>query len=507
MRNVFSPQMSIGQTAIADIQIDVSSRDDIPGILLGLQHIYTTKPLRDAVFKILEEVAATQIDNDAEKIVSITKGRPGMNQWSILVLGVLRLGLNADYDRILELANQHGTLRKMLGHSGFDADQRYCLQTLKDNIKLFTPKIMARINVEVIQAGCLLLDLDIHAMIRGRCGDSFVLKTDVHFPTDINLLYDAIRTVIHRCVQWDKQHTTSTGSGQALPGWRQHAHNLRQFKSKYRKLQKLKHSTSNNEAKKAAKELEIKRAYQDYIDLAGIYLERTKASVLILKNDHKIPEIQLAELNLFTLHAERQIDQIKRRGIQGEKIPHAEKVFSLFQSHTEWISKGKAGVPVELGLRVCIMEDCHGFILHSFVMQKTTDDKVAVSMVEATKAQFPRFNACSFDKGFHSPENQQELTALIDQVVLPKKGKLSKADQEREYAPEFKQAKKQHSAVESAINALEVHGLDKCLDYGIDGFERYVALAVLSRNIQKLGVIKRDRERQRLLDDKQKMAA
>ena len=69
------------------------------------------------------------------------------------------------------------------------------------------------------------------------------------------------------------------------------------------------------------------------------------------------------------------------------------------------------------------------------------------------------------------------------------------------------QAKRQHSAVESAINALEVHGLDKCPDYGIEAFERYVALAVLSRNIQKLGTIKRDKERLRRLIEKQKLAA
>ena len=174
MRNVFSPQMSIGQTDIADIQLDVSSRDDIPSILLGLQHIYTTQPLRDAVFKILEEVAPTQLDNNEAKVVSINKGRPGMDQWSILVLGTLRLGLNADYDRILELANQHRTLREMLGLGCFDADKRYYLQTLKDNLKLFTPKVMARINAEVIRAGYQLLDLDVHAMIRGRC-DSFVV--------------------------------------------------------------------------------------------------------------------------------------------------------------------------------------------------------------------------------------------------------------------------------------------------------------------------------------------
>jgi hypothetical protein len=121
MRNVFSPQMCIGQRDIADIQIDVSSRDDIPVILLGLQHIFTTKPLRDAVFKILEEVAPTKMDNDVAKIISINKGRPGMDQWSILVLGSLRVGLNADYDRILELANQHNTLREMLGLSGLNS--------------------------------------------------------------------------------------------------------------------------------------------------------------------------------------------------------------------------------------------------------------------------------------------------------------------------------------------------------------------------------------------------
>ena len=76
MRNVFPPQMSIGQRDIADIQIDASSRDDIPSILLGLQHIYTTLPLRNAVFKILEEVAPTKLDNDEEKVVSINKGLP-----------------------------------------------------------------------------------------------------------------------------------------------------------------------------------------------------------------------------------------------------------------------------------------------------------------------------------------------------------------------------------------------------------------------------------------------
>ena len=490
MRNVKSLQMQIGQVDIADIKIDITSRDDIPLILLGLQYIYTTESLRKAVFKILEDVIPTQkTENIGESIaVDANKGRPGMDQWCILVLGTLRLGLNADYDRIQELANQHRSLRAMLGHGLFSTDKDYRLQTLKDNLQLFTPEIMKRINVEVVRAGYLLLDVDIHSLIRGRC-DSFVLKTDVHFPTDINLLYDAIRVLIRESVKWNKDY--------ALPEWRQHRYNLRQFKALYRKIQKLRHSTSKDEDKKQAKAEQIREAHQQYIDLAQTYLNRVARSTELLKQTYKVPEILLSDLSVFTQHADRQIDQIKRRVIEGEKIPHAEKVFSLFQPHTEWISKGKAGVPVELGMRMCIMEDTHGFILHHKVMQKETDDKIAVEMVKVTKNNFPSFNGCSFDKGFHSMANQLDLKKELKHVVLPKKGKLSAADKEREYDEAFMQAKKKHSAVESAINALQVHGLNKCPDHGLEGFERYAALAVLSRNIQKIGCIVRDKERQK----------
>ena len=204
--------------------------------------------------------------------------------------------------------------------------------------------------------------------------------------------------------------------------------------------------------------------------------------------------------------AERQIDQIWHRVIEDEKIPHSEKVFSLFERHTEWISKGKAGVPVELGVRVCILEDAIGFILHHKVMEKQTDDKVAIEMVTETQQGFPNLKGCSFDKGFHSPQNQEALKETLDCVVLPKKGRLSKADKEREYSEEFMNMRHQHSAVESAINALEVHGLDKCPDHGIKGFKRYVALAVLARNIQKLGAIKQNLERERKRAAEQKAA-
>jgi IS5 family transposase len=140
-------------------------------------------------------------------------------------------------------------------------------------------------------------------------------------------------------------------------------------------------------------------------------------------------------------------------------------------------------------VKVCILEDQHQFILHHQVMQNQTDDSVTLDMVAQSKKRFPQLNACSFDKGFHSPANQAALKEQLEQVVLPRKGKLSRQAQEQEQAPEFVKARRAHSAVESAIHALEVHGLDACPDHGIDGFKRYVALAVLARNIHRIGTI------------------
>ena len=80
---------------------------------------------------------------------------------------------------------------------------------------------------------------------------------------------------------------------------------------------------------------------------------------------------------------------------------------------------------------------------------------------------------------------------------MPKKGKLSQVRQAQEADPEFVYLRRQHSAVESATNALEVHGLDRCLDHGIDGFKRYAAFAVVARNLQRLGAILRQQEAER----------
>jgi hypothetical protein len=482
MRNVINPQLLLDGVDIGAIQLDPRSRDDIPQLLRGLQHIYTVPALRERVFALLREVVPSRADGSGK--ADTNQGRPGMEQWRILVLGVLRLGLNADYDRIQELANQHSTLRQMLGHGDWSDTTQYKVQTLKDNLTLFTPELLDRINQEVVLAGHSLLKKSPQEGLSVRA-DSFVVETQVHFPTDINLLWDAIRKTIEIAADLCRTH--------GLTDWRQSAYNLRQFKKLYRQVQKLKHSTSMDEAKRQIKEAATRDAHRVYLEAAQGYLDRARDTRRELK-PLVLAEAFLRELDTFMQHAERQIDQIRRRVLDGQSIPHHEKVFSLFQPHTEWISKGKAGVAVELGLRVCVVEDQHRFIVHHQVMEKLTDDAMAVPIVKQTQQRFGALHSVSMDKGFHSPGNQSQLQALADVVVVPRKGKLSAVNRARASDPEFIRLRQQHSAVESAINALEVHGLDVCPDHGIVGFKRYVALAVVARNIQRLGAVLRQQD-------------
>ncbi len=481
MRKIIDMQMKIGETAIANIKFDLRSRDEIPKLLIGLQAIHGNPEVRNQVFEVLTELIPSHIDPK--------NGRKGMDLWIIFVLGALRLNCNWDYDKLQEIANNHNKLRQMLGHGIMDADYQYGLQTLKDNISLFTPEILDKINQIVVKFGHQIAGKKKDEKLTGSC-DSFVVETDVEFPTDINLLFTAIRKMISLVM--------SVCGFINLSEWRQGSHHIRKIKRLLRSAQLLRKAALKDPDKKAERERLIISAHQELIDQAHYYVDRVKETLIGIQPINIIVDYRIMEIQEYIHHAERQIDQIRRRVIHGESIPHAEKVFSLFEPHTEWISKGKAGVPVELGLKVCIVKDQFQFILHHRVMQNETDDQIAVSIIEEVRHRFPDFGACSFDKGFHSPYNQAKLPEILEKVYLPRKGKLSAINKEIENSEEFKAARRKHSAVESSINALENHGLDRCPDHGIDRFKRYVALAVVARNIQIIGHMLQQKELKKL---------
>jgi len=471
MRKIIEPQLELGQTPISEIKINLKSRDELPKILIGLQALFCNHESRTKVFDLLEKLIPPNINPK--------NGREGMHLWKILVLGMTRLGCNWDYDKLLDIANNHKTLRLMLCHGGLSDEYEYKLQTLKDNVSRFTPEILDQVNNIAVEYGHNFFFANSEAKELKVSCDSFVTETDVHFPTDINLLLDSLRKVITLIM--------SLCIDLGITEWRQGKYNFKKIKQLFRKAQQTKRSTSKDPDKKLKREQLIIDAHNEYLTLAETLIEKAKQALYFINTDDICLQIKIDEILKYVGYAEKFIDQINRRVIDGETIPHNEKVFSIFEEHTEWISKGKAGVPQQLGIRVCIVRDQFGFILQHKVMENTTDDKVAVSIIFDTKQKFKNIKSCSFDKGFHSPANQKELAKILDTVILPFKGRLSEKRKAIEYSEEFLEARKKHSAVESSIGALQNHGLKKCPDHGIHGFKRYVSMGMLAMNLQILG--------------------
>ncbi len=410
-------------------------------------------------------------------------GRPGKDLWKISVSGTLRLNCNRDYDKVKEIADNHIRVREMMGHCGFE-ESFYPLQTVKDNVSLFTSEIPDKTNQILVKSGHKPVRKK-ESLLRGKC-DSFVVGTDVCFPTGIRLLYDSVRKTVTLIA------ISCRVCG--MSGWRQSHKNIIEIRKLSDIIRSIRHPTSKDEKKKAEREEEIIRAREEYISSAREYVGKAKSSLEILRNIREIKESRLSEIVRYMNHAERQIDQIGRRVIRGESIPHSEKVFSVSEEHTERISKGKAGVPQESGVRVCIIGDRYRFVLHHHVMRKETDDKVAVLMAQEAKSRFGYLISCSSDKGFHSQLDKAESEKISEVVILPEKGKLSSEEKKIESSERFIRLRREHSGVESAISALENRSSDKCGDHGTEGFKRYAALAISARNLQILGNIIQQKE-------------
>ncbi len=144
-------------------------------------------------------------------------GRPGMDIWRVVVLGVLKQGLGCDYDRLHELANNHNSLRRMLGHSNYSGEYEYELQTIMDNVSLLEPEMLNKIGEIVVRSGHEVSKKKLGEGLRGRC-DSFPVKTDVEYPTDVRLLWDAVRSLV--------KGVGSAARRNGLSGWRQEDHLL-----------------------------------------------------------------------------------------------------------------------------------------------------------------------------------------------------------------------------------------------------------------------------------------
>ncbi len=464
MRRLIKPAR-LGSTAIETLKINPKSRDDIENVLRGLQHLYVNR------WSDLQRI----FDEEFFADVDWHNGRPGTACQPILVIGVLKQGINCDFDRLQSLVDNHALIRAMLGHDDVFDCGGYEMQTLVDNVSLLTPRMLARVGKLLAASGHEVAGKKPGAALRGRV-DSFCVETDVHFPTDVNLLMDAVRCMV--------RETAREACRRGVPGQRQSAHLQAGLRRRFHGVRTRRRQTE--------------KAVREYLRFCRRLVAKTAETFSALAAAGA-SALKLCLIDSYLAHARRQIDQVSRRLLQGEVIPQNEKVFSIFEPHTRWIAKGKAGSPVEPVVPVVVVEDQGWFIIHHEIMWEDSDVHHAVPVVAAAQERFPELRACSFDRGFHSPENRRGLDAMLDLNALPKKGYLSKAERERQSEPGFAEARRQHPAVESAINHLEHRGLDRIRSHGRDGFARTAALAALAANCCRLGrlLLKRRQMRSR----------
>jgi hypothetical protein len=472
MRKAFDRQRRLDCLPVNKVSLNLNCRNETVPILRALQHIYSTPKVRDAILGAIARDVNGQSD--------ATRGRPGLTYWEILVLAAVRLGCGYNYDELQDLAENHRALRQVMGvgdWQGAERNQkRFDWRRIENNVNRLRPETIDAINQAIIEEGHRL-EPQAAQTVRG---DSFVVETNIHYPTDSSLIVDGLRKVIGLAVKFAELF--------GLCGWRQHKH-------LYRKARKVARQIDRIAARKGSGYQErLKQPYRELLELADLLLTRAETHRETVRKYAVGGGVEALamdkELETYLQRTRHVCKLARRRVLLGETIPNHEKLFSIFETHTQLYKRGKAAEPMQFGRLVLVFEDGAGFITHHHLLPRDQGDRdVVVQQTRiAQKRHRGKIRRGSFDRGFHSPQIQDELAKILEHPCVPMPGSKQAAQQERTATVEFRRARQSHPGIESAIGALQSgNGLKRCRDRTEKGFARYLGLGVLGRNLHVLG--------------------
>ena len=466
MRKGYSNQGRLDTQRIDQIPLNVECCDEIIPVLRALQHLYSKPDVRDQIMNLIEQ----DVNGDSRS----NCGREGMDYWHILVLASVRLGCNFTYDRLQDLSENHRRLRGVMGLGEWDEKTSFSWQRIGDNLRLLHPATIDAISQIIVAEGHAIVPDAIEAVR----ADSFVMETRIHFPSESTIIRDGIEKILSICVRLSESHN--------LSGWRQHEHLWERVRRTTREIDRIAGRKGPNYKTR------LKKPYQELLKLSGRIVRRARELCEALNLPAATAEDVFAadSLQAYIARTERVQSTAKRRVILEDTVPNPDKLFSMFEPHTQLYKRGKAGEPVQFGRQVFVFEDGAGFLIHHCVMPRDQSDRQVV--VEQTKIVQKRFHnrirRLSFDRGFHSPENQTELSNVVPCLCLPKPGAKQSVRQLADADDEFLAAQQNHSGVESAIGALQSgNGQKRCRDRSESGYDRYASLGILGRNLHTLG--------------------
>jgi IS5 family transposase len=457
MRLAFREQPTLDCPAVVAVPLNLNCRDEIIPILRALQLVYEQAQVRDEILELI----AKDVNPDS----SPYRGREGLSYWTIMVLAAVRLGCNFDYDKLQDLSEQHRTLRLIMGIGDWDEQTDFDWRRIRDNLCLLRPATLEKINHLIVAAGHELKPEAIEAVR----GDTFVVETNIHYPTESTLIEDGLGKVLPLAAALAKAHD--------LPGWRQHEHLLKDVQALVREISRASRAKSKGADR-------LKPGYQRLLTVAEELLQRARDLLLTLRFRAKGEGIDWLGEGFAGPHEElwhyvqltaKVCSTARRRVLLGETVPNEEKIFSIFEPHTELIKRGKQPDPIQYGHKVLVIEDAVGFICqYQVVANGVLDQDVLVpAMTTLQERVGGRIERASFDRAFHTAENQEKLAALVDHPCIPVKGQNRGRQQQEEARVEFRQARQSHPGIASAIGALQAgNGQERCRDKSKLGYER-----------------------------------
>jgi IS5 family transposase len=411
-------------------------------------------------------------------------GRTGLTAPQVLRSMILMRVKNWDYRELRERIADGYTLRHFTNFNSQRVPQHDAFNRAFNRL---TPDTLQAVNDAVIHAA-VSLGLEDGTKLRV---DTTVVETDVHHPTDNTLLWDSVRVLTRLVRKLDGVLPAGVGPF------------TNRTRCARRRMQEIQRMTATERRRRQV------RTYRALIRVTEQVIAEARAVVtrtVRVRGLDLITQVAVAALRAeIARHCElgtRVVSQARRRVLQGEQVPTEEKLYSIFETHTDLIKRGKVLKPVEFGHKVFLAESGRGLITQYRVLSGNPADQLHVkpSLDRHTALFDSAPQLYSSDRGFFNEANLQtcQRAGVILTCIPQSGGKRSPEREALEKSRAFKRGQRFRAGIEGRISVLfRGRGMKRALVEGREHFELFVGAAVLANNLMVIAELLRGKPTRR----------
>jgi IS5 family transposase len=363
-------------------------------------------------------------------------------------------------------------------------------QAFQRSFSRLRPETIRRLNDAVVRAA---VDMKIEDGTQLRV-DTTVVETDIHYPTDSTLLYDGVRTISRLILEHLEPELV--GVAEAFPDRRRRA------RRRMQEISRMRDRRGKSQRAFRRKYRDLMGVAQEVVGKAPGVVDKARAMPVSTPLQVAIVDALCKEILHYVTLTERVIDQTRRRVFGGERVPAHQKLYSIFEPHTDLIVRGKARLPVEFGHKVFLAESKIGLITDYRVLDGNPPDSDHLAPSLQRHAELferaPRLYAA--DRGFDHPEAKAlgEQAGVVELCIPQRGGKLSAEQAARQHSRSFKRGQRFRCGIEGTISVLfRGRGMKRCVLEGAQRFALFVGASVLAANLLRLGTLLDRRARRR----------